>query len=96
MGDLESHGPPTQFGGMKHVDTRKLSSAVQEERRRQVAGLRESGLTYDVIVAQVGLTRTGVLNIFRRFAEEGSAGLASGPRGLAPGTGRFLETQREA
>ena len=40
---------------------RKLPAAAQEERRRQVVGLRESGLTYDAIAAQVGLTRTGVL-----------------------------------
>jgi transposase len=44
----------------------------------------------------VGLTRTGVFDICRRFAEQGLAGLASGPRGPAPGTGRFLEPQQEA
>ena len=81
---------------MKHVDMRKLPAAAQEERRRQVVGLRESGLTYDAIAAQVGLTRTGVFDICRRFAEQGLAGLASGPRGPAPGTGRFLEPQQEA
>src|SRR4051812_12736728 len=81
---------------MKHVDMRKLPAAAQEERRRQVIGLRESGLTYDAIAAQVGLTRTGVFDICRRFAEQGLAGLASGPRGPAPGTGRFLEAEQEA
>src|SRR3954469_16155349 len=80
---------------MKHVDMRKLPAAAQEERRRQVVGLRESGLTYDAIAAQVGLTRTGVFDICRRFAEQGLAGLASGPRGPAPGTGRFLEAEQE-
>ena len=53
---------------MKHVDMRKLPAAAQEERRRQVIGLRESDLTYEAIAAQVGLTRTGVFNICRRFA----------------------------
>ena len=81
---------------MKHVDMRKLPAAAQEERRRQVAGLRESGLTYDAIAAQVGLSRTGVFNICRRFAEQGRAGLASRPRGPAPGTGRFLAPRQEA
>ena len=81
---------------MKHVDMRKLSAAAQEERRRQVVGLRESGLTYEAIAAQVGLTRTGVFNICRRFAEQGRAGLASRPRGPAPGTGRFLAPEQEA
>jgi transposase len=96
LGDLEIEGPSIQFGGMKHVDMRKLPAAAQEERRRQVIGLRESGLTYDAIAVQVGLTRTGVFNICRRFADQGRAGLASRPRGPAPGTGRFLASEQEA
>ena len=42
---------------------RKLPAAAQEERRRQVIGLRQAGLTYDTIAAQVGLTRAGVFDI---------------------------------
>ncbi len=57
---------------MKHVDMRKLPAAAQEERRRQAIGLRQSGLTYATIAAQVGLTQTGVFNICRRFAERGA------------------------
>ena len=74
---------------------RKLPAAAQEERRRQVIGLRQAGQTYDAIAAQVGLTRTGVFNICRRFAERGVAGLKSGPRGPEPGTGRHLEAAPE-
>lgn len=74
---------------------RKLPAAAQEERRRQVVGLCDSGLTYEAIAAQVGLTRTGVFNICRRFAEQGLTRLASGPRGPAPGTGRFLQVEQE-
>src|SRR4028119_2085735 len=96
LSDLEVCGWPIQVGGMYHVDMRKLPAAAQEERRRQVVGLRESGLTYDAIAAQVGLTRTGVFNICRRFAEQGLTGLASGPRGPAPGTGRYLTAKQEA
>ena len=48
---------------MKHVDMRKLPPAAQEERRRQVIGLRQAGLTYGAIAAQVGLTPTGVFDI---------------------------------
>jgi transposase len=48
---------------MKHVDMRKLPAAAQEERRRQVIGLRQAGMTYDTIAAQVGLSRTGVFDI---------------------------------
>ncbi len=75
---------------------RKLPAAAQEERRRQVVGLRQAGLTYDAIAAQVGVTRTGVFNICKRFAERGAAGLKSGPRGPEPGHGRFLHARREA
>jgi hypothetical protein len=80
LGALEICGRAIQLNEMDHVDMRKLPAAAQEERRRQVVGLRDSGLTYDAIAVQVGLSRTGVFNICRRFAEQGLAGLASGPR----------------
>ncbi len=75
---------------------RKLPAAAQEERRRQVVGLRESGLTYAAIAAQTGLTENGVSGICRRYAERGMAGLVSGTRGPASGTGRFLSARQEA
>ena len=75
---------------------RKLPAAAQEERRRQVIGLRQAGVTYDAIAAQVGLTRTGVFNICRRVAERGAARLKSGRRGPEPGTGRYLDAAQEA
>ena len=81
---------------MKHVDMRKLPAAAQEERRRQVIGLRQGGMTYEAIAAQVGLSPTGVLNICHRYAERGAAGLKSGPRGPEPGHGRFLSAKQEA
>src|ERR687886_1399138 len=80
---------------MKHVDMRKLPAAAQEERRRQVIGLRQAGLTYGAIAAQVGLTQTGVFDICKRFAERGPAGLKTGPRGPEPGYGRFLDADQE-
>jgi transposase len=61
-----------------------------------VIGLRQAGLTYDEIAAQVGLSATGVLNICHRYAERGAAGLRSGPRGPEPGHGRFLSAEQEA
>jgi transposase len=61
-----------------------------------VIGLRQSGMTYDAIAAQIGLTRTGVFDICKRFAERGAAGLKSGPRGPEPGTGRFLDAGQAA
>jgi len=48
---------------MKQIDMRKLPAAAQEERRRQVIGRRQAGMTYDAIAAQVELTpRTGAFN----------------------------------
>src|SRR5918992_5431404 len=81
---------------MKHVDMRKLPAAAQEERRRQVIGLRQAGQTYDAIAARVGLSPTGVFDICKRFAERGAAGLKTGPRGPEPGHGRFLDADQEA
>ena len=81
---------------MKHVDMRKLPAAAQEERRRQVIGLRQRGLAYREIAEQVGLSRTGVFNICRRFAAEGAAGLVSKPRGRKPGEQRLLDAAQEA
>jgi transposase len=74
---------------------RRVGSTASN-RRRQVVGLRQAGLTYDEIAAQVGLSATGVLNICHRYAERGTAGLKSGPRGPEPGYGRFLDAKQEA
>jgi transposase len=81
---------------MKHVDMRKLPAAAQEERRRQVIGLRQAGMTYAAIAGQVGLTPTGAFDICKRYAERGEAGLETGPRGPEPGHGRFLDAGQEA
>src|SRR3954470_3906336 len=81
---------------MKNVGMRKPPAAAQEERRRQVIGLRQAGMTYDAIAAQVGLTPTGVFDICKRYAERGAAGLKTGPRGPEPGYGRFLDADQEA
>jgi transposase len=81
---------------MRHVDMRKLPAAAQEERRRQVIGLRQRGMTYKAIAAQVGLSRTGVLGICHRFAAEGAKGLVSKPRGRRPDEQRLLDADQEA
>src|SRR3954466_1080968 len=81
---------------MKHVDMRSLTAEAQEERRRQVIGLRQAGQTYTAIAAQVGLTPTGVFDICKRFAERGPAGLKSKARGPAPGHGSLLTAEQEA
>src|SRR5215213_2274454 len=81
---------------MRHVDMRKLPAAAQEERRRQVIGLRQAGLTYRAIAAQAGLSRTGAIDICRRFAAEGAKGLVSKPRGRKPEEQRLLDAAQEA
>src|SRR3712207_48584 len=81
---------------MKHVDMRKLPAAAQEERRRQVVGLRQRGLTYREIAEQAGLSRTGVINICQRFAAEGAKGLVSKPRARKPDEQRLLDAAQEA
>ena len=75
---------------------RKLPAAAQEERRRQVVWLRQRGLTYKAIAAQVGLSRTGVIDICRRFATEGAKGLVSKSRGRKPDGQRLLDAAQEA
>jgi len=75
---------------------RKLPAAAQEERRRQVVGLRQRGLTYREIAGQAGLSRTGVINIWQRFATEGAKGLVSKPRGRKPDEQRLLDMAQEA
>jgi transposase len=81
---------------MRQVDMRKLPAAAQEERRRQVVGLRQRGLAYRAIAAQVGLSRTGGINICQRFAAAGAKGLVSRPRGRKPDEQRLLDATQEA
>jgi len=80
---------------MKHVDMRKLAPAAQEERRRQVIGLRQNGAGYAVIAAQVGLSQTGVFDICQRFAIKGEKGLVSGKRGRKSGEQCLLDATQE-
>ena len=75
---------------------RKLPAAAQEERRRQVIGLRQRGMTYQETADLVGLSRTGVFNICQRFAAEGAKGLVSKPPGRKPGEQRLLSPAQEA
>jgi transposase len=75
---------------------RKLPAVAQEERRRQVIGLRQAGLTFRAIAEQVGLSRTGVIDICQRFAAEGTKGLVGKLRGRKPDEQRLLDADQEA
>ena len=81
---------------MKHADMRKLAPAAQEERRRQVIGLRQSGASYAAIAARVGLSQTGVFDICKRFDAQGEKGLVSGKRGRKPDEQKLLTAAQEA
>jgi transposase len=81
---------------MKHVDMRKLAPAAQEEMRRQVIGLRQTGVSYAAIAAQVGLSRTGVFDICKRFGAKGEQGLLSGKRGRKPEEQKLLTAAQES
>jgi len=80
---------------MKHVHMRKLAPAAEEERRRQVIGLRQNGASYAAIAAQVGLSQTGVFDICQRFDAQGETGLVSGKRGRKPDEQKRLTTAQE-
>jgi hypothetical protein len=58
---------------MRHKDMQSLPAAAQEERRRQVIGLRESGMTYEASGRQVDLSRNGVFDICKRHRARGPA-----------------------
>jgi transposase len=81
---------------MRHGDMRKLPAAAQEERRRQVIGLRQRGMTYQEVADLVGLSRTGVFNICQRFEAEGAKGLINKRPGRKPGEQRLLTPAQEA
>ncbi|PAT37928.1 hypothetical protein CK623_13365, partial [Vandammella animalimorsus] len=44
---------------------------ARQERRRQVIKLRRRGWTYEAIGTELGLSRTGVFDICKRFDEGG-------------------------
>ena len=74
---------------------RKLSPAARQERRRQVIKLRRKGLSYEAIAAELGLSRTGVFNICKRFDEGGAAALRDQPCGRPTGASRALSPEQE-
>ena len=79
---------------MEIIDMRKLSPAARQERRRQVIKLRRKGLSYEAIAAELGLSRTGVFNICKRFDEGGAAALRDQPCGRPTGASRALSAEQ--
>ena len=74
---------------------RKLTPEARQERRRQVIKLRRAGWTYEAIAADQGLSRTGVFDICKRYAEGGAKALADKPCGRPVGVLRALSEEQE-
>lgn len=81
---------------MELTDMRSLGAEARAERRKMVIKLRRGGATYDAIAQQLGLSRTGVFNICKRYAQSGAKALKDAPKGRRPGEGRRLSAQQEA
>jgi transposase len=81
---------------MKAVDMRSLSPAERLARRVEVIRLRKAGGTYDVIAAQLGLSRTGVFDICKRHEATGPLGLRDRASGRRKDQGRVLDPAQEA
>jgi transposase len=80
---------------MEPIDMRSLSREARHERRVQVIRLREAGHHYDDIAAQTGLSRTGVFDICKRYANGGSSGLLDKIGGRKTGEKRLLSAEQE-
>jgi transposase len=80
---------------METTDMRALSRDARHERRVQVIRLREAGHTYDEIAVQTGLSRTGVFDICKRYANAGAPALQDRIGGNKFGEGRRLSIQQE-
>jgi transposase len=80
---------------METTDMRSLSRDARHERRVQVIRLRKTGLTYDAIAAQTGLSCTGVFDICKRHEEGGAKALRDAVGGRKLGEFRTLTAEQE-
>ena len=81
---------------MKKVDMRSLSPDNRYKRRVEVIRLRKAGLSHLAIGSATGLSRTGVFDICKRFAEDGMAGMRDAPASARGGAARLLAPVQEA
>jgi transposase len=77
------------------IDMRSLSREARFSKRVKVVALRRAGRSYVQIALQLGLSRTGVFDICKRFAALGPVALRDTPGGRAPGAGRSLTPAQE-
>ncbi|SCC91520.1 transposase [Thiomonas sp. X19] len=81
---------------MDNDDARRLTSAEQHERRRQVVRAHQRGRTRTQIAADVGLSYTAVSKTIDRYEAGGMAALAPQRRGRRQGQQRVLSAEQEA
>ena len=74
---------------------RRLSRDARHERRVQVIRLRKSGLGYEAIAAQTGLSKTGVFDICKRHEAGGAKALRDAIGGRKVGEFRVLTAEQE-
>ncbi len=80
---------------MKNDDARKLSSAEQHERRRQVIRAYKRGRNKTQIAIEIGLSHTAVSRVISRYEADGLASLAPRTRGRRYGEDRALTEAQE-
>jgi transposase len=80
---------------MDKEDARKLSSAEQHERRRQVIRAHKRGRNKTQIAIDVGLSHTAVSRVIARYEANGLASLAPRARGRRRGEDRALTDEQE-
>ena len=80
---------------MKKTDARRLTAETQEQLRRQAIRLKKDGKGFLEIAGIVGVHRNTVSTWWRLYEQEGSKGLTSKKRGVAPGSRRTLSPEQE-
>ena len=80
---------------MDREDGRRLSGAVQEERRKIIIRMKKQGKSVVEITETVGLSRGTVYNAWRRYQDGGVKALANKRRGRRHGEKRHLSADRE-
>ena len=80
---------------MEKIDARKLSSAAQEEKRRQAVALRKKGMSHEEIGEIVGVHKGTVCRWTKSYEREGVSAIRAKKRGPQTGTNRRLTQEQE-
>lgn len=81
--------------GMKNEDSRKLSPAAQEEKRKLAIKIWKTGLSQKEVAEIVGTTPQTMSGWVKRYREKGSSALRSRKRGTEVGATRHLSEAQE-